>query len=676
MGLQAPAVLIKSTLSPELQRKTCSCGRPVAAGGECAECRKKRLALQRRAVNQNDSSVNSGKPDEYQPGFVDSRFNHDFSQIRANSPAAKQTQTGPVISKPGDKYEREADRVAEQVMRLPAGGIPDSRSIPFPRKRFEAGKQNLLQTKRNNDHQTGGMPQITNRLNALNGRGRPLSPSIIDYFEPRLGYGLSQVRIHTGSLAEETAQGVDARAFALGNNIVFGAGQYAPDTTAGKWLLAHELTHTIQQGFGRRRSSGTNERGKESVDDGLIQESTGNQVYIARQPRDAGPPPESPENQQYVCVVTAACMISAGQPIWSEINENCRRQTDYEGEDIVEENFYVLCSDEKIKDVLNDAKAQIEKLAKRLDDPKLPLAEKKALEGKITLLSEKAMNLCQSFYSQEECEKTCKIPPRQSSPDREGSASEIPGFAPAVAAPCIIGLLALLAAGFILARALSDPRVRQDLIDLIEALKTEETAKPKPEPSPKPRPGPDPIPPVDVDSDRRRRKCNYPTGVSGDPIPIIWFKPRHDMFYPRYVEIMDGVLDRDDPEVTLPDGTPVGVQKERWPKVGKIIRRIKQPRLGYEGRFKRKLALFGYDWKYEKTSPDHVQDVYWNGPDEFGNLWPYESSTNADAGPRQNARQRISFCETQRGPEHVNQRLQDVDALIDKRFFIIDRIEM
>lgn len=65
--------------------------------------------------------------------------------------------------------------------------------------------------------------------------------------EPRFGYDFSQVRVHTGAIAAESARAVKAMAYTVGNDVVFAAGQYAPTLTAGQHVLAHELTHTIQQ---------------------------------------------------------------------------------------------------------------------------------------------------------------------------------------------------------------------------------------------------------------------------------------------------------------------------------------------------------------------------------------------------------------------------------------------
>jgi len=66
--------------------------------------------------------------------------------------------------------------------------------------------------------------------------------------ERRIGHDFSRVRIHTGEAAAGSARAVDALAYTVGSDVVFGAGQYAPETPAGRRLIAHELTHVVQQG--------------------------------------------------------------------------------------------------------------------------------------------------------------------------------------------------------------------------------------------------------------------------------------------------------------------------------------------------------------------------------------------------------------------------------------------
>jgi Domain of unknown function (DUF4157) len=82
----------------------------------------------------------------------------------------------------------------------------------------------------------------------LSSPGRPLDAAARAALEPRFGYDFSGVRIHTDLTAARSAREVNALAFTVGRDVVFGAGQYSPDTAAGRKLLAHELAHVVQQG--------------------------------------------------------------------------------------------------------------------------------------------------------------------------------------------------------------------------------------------------------------------------------------------------------------------------------------------------------------------------------------------------------------------------------------------
>ena len=93
----------------------------------------------------------------------------------------------------------------------------------------------------------GVSPNFVGYVNSLQGRGNPLPQESRDFFEPRFGYDFRQVRVHTESRAAETARSVNAKAYTVNRNIVFGAGQYSPSTNSGQQLLAHELTHVVQQ---------------------------------------------------------------------------------------------------------------------------------------------------------------------------------------------------------------------------------------------------------------------------------------------------------------------------------------------------------------------------------------------------------------------------------------------
>lgn len=131
------------------------------------------------------------------------------------------------VGRPGDAFEREADHVAERVTSEAPIAVP-GRGAAAP-----AGE--------------GAAPGAGARLRGMEGAGNPLSEETRAYFEPRFGRSLENVRLHTGERAGEAAESIGARAFTVGRDIAFGRGEYAPATAAGRRLLAHELTHVVQQ---------------------------------------------------------------------------------------------------------------------------------------------------------------------------------------------------------------------------------------------------------------------------------------------------------------------------------------------------------------------------------------------------------------------------------------------
>jgi hypothetical protein len=99
--------------------------------------------------------------------------------------------------------------------------------------------------------ESNSLPVQTERyVNVLPGKGKPLTQDEKKFFEPRFGYDFSDVRIHNDADANESASRVNALAYTHGNDVVFGSDQYQPGTDEGKKLLAHELTHVVQQGSG------------------------------------------------------------------------------------------------------------------------------------------------------------------------------------------------------------------------------------------------------------------------------------------------------------------------------------------------------------------------------------------------------------------------------------------
>ena len=111
----------------------------------------------------------------------------------------------------------------------------------------EDGSEDLRQNKAVAGRTQEKTTPLDSAIAALQGGGQPLPPSERAFFEPRFGYDFSRVRIHTGAQAAKSARAAHAQAFTLGADIVFGTGTYTPGNAAGRLLLAHELTHVVQQ---------------------------------------------------------------------------------------------------------------------------------------------------------------------------------------------------------------------------------------------------------------------------------------------------------------------------------------------------------------------------------------------------------------------------------------------
>jgi hypothetical protein len=183
-----------------LQRK-CACGNHTVAGGECAECTKNKSGLQRKLA----------------------------------------------IGASNDPLEREADRVADQVMAAPTHSAVSR--IPPSIQRYAGQATEGSDTT---------VPASVDRV--LASSGRPLESRLRQDMEQRFGHDFSRVRVHSGGAAEQSARDVSANAYTAGHNIVFGAGRFSPESHEGRRLIAHELTHVVQQsGVGGVRVERSNE---------------------------------------------------------------------------------------------------------------------------------------------------------------------------------------------------------------------------------------------------------------------------------------------------------------------------------------------------------------------------------------------------------------------------------
>jgi len=148
-----------------------------------------------------------------------------------------------------DPLETEADRAADHVMRMPAPPPSDPNSAPILRRECAACEEEDKKLQKKADGPSGATAEAPVSVReALGTHGQPLDTSARAFMEPRFGRDLSHVRIHTGSGAEQSARDVNARAYTVGQDMVFGSGQYNPSSSEGRHLLAHELSHTVQQG--------------------------------------------------------------------------------------------------------------------------------------------------------------------------------------------------------------------------------------------------------------------------------------------------------------------------------------------------------------------------------------------------------------------------------------------
>jgi hypothetical protein len=160
--------------------------------------------------------------------------------------AAKNTSTANQMATnaPGDQYEQEAVRVSQQLMRT---SEPQQRVGAWGRA--DCGHE-LVQLKSAVPSGVSSADAPASVHDVLNSPGHPLDAETRTFMGPRFGKDFSDVRVHSDARAVESADAVQARAFTVGHHIVFAAGEYAPGTSAGRALIAHELAHVIQQSSG------------------------------------------------------------------------------------------------------------------------------------------------------------------------------------------------------------------------------------------------------------------------------------------------------------------------------------------------------------------------------------------------------------------------------------------
>jgi Domain of unknown function (DUF4157)/Bacterial EndoU nuclease len=230
--------------------------RPVRPGLGSAE---QILALQRTIGNQavlrllakERQNLPGGTPADGQPQAADPKreaspegprsASWDFSKIplfapnRPSGPQAPRPFIQPklMIGRGKDPLEHEADRIANHVMARPAHQAVSAAPLSIQRLSTSASRE------------MKAAPASVDRV--LAGAGRPLEPAVRQDMEQRFNHDFSRVRVHAGAAAEQSARDVNAHAYTAAHNVVFGAGRFAPGTHDGRRLIAHELTHVVQQ---------------------------------------------------------------------------------------------------------------------------------------------------------------------------------------------------------------------------------------------------------------------------------------------------------------------------------------------------------------------------------------------------------------------------------------------
>ncbi|MEN1783514.1 MAG: DUF4157 domain-containing protein [Bacteroidota bacterium] len=171
------------------------------------------------------------------------------------------------VNPPNDSYEQEADRMAKKVMSMPAGNLQKSDTTPHIKERSLAeqvsrlplqaqrkchqcekeDEAHMVQAKHMTTARPRVLPSLNTRIMRSKHSGKAMDQRTGAFMADRFGSDFQNIRIHTDDNAVQMNRDIHARAFTVGQHIYFNSGQYQPHTESGRYLLAHELTHTLQQ---------------------------------------------------------------------------------------------------------------------------------------------------------------------------------------------------------------------------------------------------------------------------------------------------------------------------------------------------------------------------------------------------------------------------------------------
>ncbi len=243
-------------------------------------------SLQRSAQKNSDEALNkkaTATPEET-PALQKKIYRTtEPEQPEGNAQRKPRLQTKLSVSEPGDSHEQEADRVADEVVSRSAAPVAEENKLNPGNTKPEnnAASPQSLQTKISRmeepaaesapvetevpsteteaatdaaaNSEQGVSEEVEQQIAGMRGQGAQLPEQLRTELEGQFNHDFSSVSIHTGGTADVLCKKLSARAFTVGSDIFFASGEYAPDSQEGKRLLAHELTHVVQQGSGVTR---------------------------------------------------------------------------------------------------------------------------------------------------------------------------------------------------------------------------------------------------------------------------------------------------------------------------------------------------------------------------------------------------------------------------------------
>lgn len=595
---------------------------------------------------------------------------HNFGKVKVNSSGSSflnpvRLQAKLMINQPGDTNEQEAGSIADRVLCEPqlqsSGNYPDLSTVQRKCASCEEEEKeglintSVLRKKGKDNFKT--LPQNASLPISTAGGGISLQNSTRVFMENALNADFSSVRVHNDTFAERSALNLGAKAYTRGQDIYFAPGYYQPNSKTGLGLIAHELTHVIQQRNGyfpvknsshaaqtRQNLEQEAERVEQSVqlsspkipingraEDGLIQTSLLDTLGQARKIVSSGLEAAA----DYVVERFAATNALISQ--LAQIRSRLRGLTTIQ----LPRTFVV-----RMEEIYGQLRAAAPSW---LPVPNITFGGEPIQTAAVLLgIPVVVILLFLAFLIVMWWVATNSIPEVRRS--REQAIEEIirylKGPWPPIAPP--------------VPEAEPAPPIAPPVPEAEPSPTPSPTTRPGPAPRPRPRPVPSP--------------CPFPTGLTpADPIPMIWYKPEVTDYYPFEINVGGRIYHHDQPD-RLPFGEPIGVPRQFWPRVGKKFQLFPEDRGSNADRFRDVLGRHGFNW--EGLQADHVQDIQWEGPDEFNNLWPLDSSANMSAGARQNILQRVSFCEAPAGPPRINISLRQMKAEGHLfRWFIISNVQ-